>query len=171
MSDNKAEATYHGEELPRRTPLESLGDWGQSQTSPAPPVVPGRPMVSPGPAPWDSQVHQDLAVQHGWATPGRVYSGRASSTLAVWALVTGCVGVLAGWCLLGLPCIAAVILGHLAVSETKDDRKSGRGMAVAGLVLGYVALIPAVILFFWMVAGGLLGGGAAVVTPLPSSTF
>jgi hypothetical protein len=91
---------------------------------------------------------------------------RPSSTVAVWALVTGVVGVIAGWCLLGLPCVAAIILGHIGVNQTKNDAMTGRGMAVAGLVLGYVAMIPAVILFFWMVAGGLTGGaGAATTSP------
>jgi hypothetical protein len=110
-----------------------------------------RPWVSPGRPPWAGQ----YVVQ---AQP------QPSSTLAVWALITGVVGVLAGWCLLGLPCVAAVILGHLAVNQTKDGRITGRGMAVAGLVLGYVALIPAVILTFWFIAS-VAGGGAASVVP------
>lgn len=91
---------------------------------------------------------------------------RPASTVAVWALITGVVGVLAGWCLLGVPCIAAVVLGHVGMAQTKDGRLSGRGMAVAGLVLGYVALIPAVILFFWMVLGGI----GAAVSPSPEFT-
>lgn len=122
---------------------DDLARWGQP---PAPPVE--RPWVSPGPAPW---------------VP------RPSSTVAVWALATGVVGVLAGWCLFGLPCIAAVVLGHLGVNQTKDGAMSGRGMAVTGLILGYVALVPAIIMFVWLVAGGLAGGAASVVTPMPSA--
>ncbi len=84
-----------------------------------------------------------------------------SSNVAVWALVTGIVGLVSGWCLLGIPCIAAVLLGHIGVSETRNNAKSGRGMAVAGLIMGYVGVLPAVILFFWLV----MGGTAAIFTP------
>jgi hypothetical protein len=86
---------------------------------------------------------------------------RPASALAVWALVTGVTGLLAGWCLFGVPCLIAVILGHIALHETKDGEKTGRGMAVAGLILGYVALLPAVILAFWLI----LGAGGAAVAP------
>jgi hypothetical protein len=36
-------------------------------------------------------------------------------------------------------------------------------MAVAGLVLGYVAFIPAMIFTVWMI----VGGAAGMVTPVP----
>lgn len=37
--------------------------------------------------------------------------------------------------------ILAVIFGHIAMSRIKHDRTlGGRGMAVAGLVLGYIGL-------------------------------
>lgn len=78
---------------------------------------------------------------------------RQTSDLAVWALVTGVVGLLVGWCLLGLPCLAAVILGHLAMNDTNNEVKSGRGMAVTGLILGYIALVPAIAIFFFGVIG------------------
>jgi hypothetical protein len=174
MSDHKAEATYHGGELPQRSPLESFAQHG---APPEPPVQHedpdgGRPWVSPGRPPWDSRVHQELAVQHGW--PSRTVDARPNSTVAVWALVTGVVGVLAGWCLLGLPCLAAVVLGHVALSQTKTDQVKGRGLAIAGLVLGYVALIPALIFCLYAVIGV---GGAGVapapvgVTPSPWPSF
>jgi hypothetical protein len=71
--------------------------------------------------------------------------------------------------LFGLPCIAAVIVGHVALAETKDDAKTGRGMAVAGLVLGYVALAPAIIFFLWLIAGAGLAflPGSPTATPTP----
>lgn len=156
MSDDKRDATFHDGQSNYTDPAW-LGLMNQHGARP-PVVIPGpateRPFVSPGVPPWGS-LHQDI----GHEAP------RRSSTLAVWALVTGVVGVMAGWCLFGLPCIAAVVLGHVALNQTKDDRMTGRGMAVAGLVLGYVALIPAVILTFYVVAGGLLGTGGAVTAP------
>jgi hypothetical protein len=69
-----------------------------------------------------------------------------NSGAATASLVFGIIGIVGGWCLLGVPCLLAVILGHVGLSATKDNRMQGRGMAVAGLVLGYVCLIPAVVI-------------------------
>jgi hypothetical protein len=110
------------------------------------------------------------AVPLGYGNPVVFAPARPSSTSAVWALVLGLVGFFAGWCLLGIPCLLAVIVGHVALSDTKDDAKTGRGMAVAGLALGYVALAPAIILFFWIVLGGVLGGVGVAVTPTVTPT-
>jgi hypothetical protein len=97
---------------------------------------------------------------YGYAVPLVVaMPGRPSSAVAVWALVMGLVGIVTGWCLLGLPCIAAVILGHVALADTKSGEKSGRGQAIAGLALGYIALAPAIILFFLAVLGGMVESG------------
>jgi hypothetical protein len=55
--------------------------------------------------------------------------------LAVASLVLGLV-----W-LGGLGSLLAVIFGHVALSQIKQNpMQSGKGLAIAGLVLGYVAL-------------------------------
>jgi Domain of unknown function (DUF4190)/Protein of unknown function (DUF2510) len=45
--------------------------------------------------------------------------------------------------------ILAVIFGHIALGQLSrpDNRQDGRGMAIAGLVLGYAGIILAVLLF------------------------
>lgn len=83
---------------------------------------------------------------------------REQSSLAVWALASGIVGILIGWCFLGLPSIAAIVLGHMALEETKSGHVEGRGMAVAGLVMGYVTALPAILVFIFVVIGGAAGG-------------
>jgi hypothetical protein len=93
--------------------------------------------------------------QQGWVVQ------RPTSGLAVGALVAGLFGVLGGWCLCGLPCIAAVVLGHMATRETRTGARGGHGMAVAGLILGYVFVVPAIVLTFWVVLGGALQGASA----------
>jgi uncharacterized protein YqgC (DUF456 family) len=67
------------------------------------------------------------------------------SGAATAALVFGIIGVLGSWCLFGLPSIAAIVLGHMAARQTKNGARSGHGMGVTGLVLGYVVVIPAII--------------------------
>ncbi|MEU4477724.1 DUF4190 domain-containing protein [Micromonospora sp. NPDC023966] len=86
-----------------------------------------------------------------------------TSGMATASLVLGILGVLGGWCLFGLPCVLAVILGHLALRETRHGMRSGHGMAVAGLVLGYVFVGP-MILFTVMV---FFGSVLSAATPTP----
>ncbi|MBB5478712.1 DUF4190 domain-containing protein [Micromonospora parathelypteridis] len=69
-----------------------------------------------------------------------------TSGLAVASLIAGLVGVLGGWCLFGVPCVAAVILGHMATAATKRGERGGHGIAIAGLILGYIFVVPGVIL-------------------------
>jgi len=53
---------------------------------------------------------------------------------AVFSLVTGIIG-----CFLMVPSIFAIVLGHVALTKMKYDHSLvGRGMAIAGLVLGYL---------------------------------
>ncbi len=64
---------------------------------------------------------------------------RRDSTLAIVSLVSG----LLGWTLLPfVGAIAAIVTGHLAKKEIRESNNtlSGDGMALAGLILGYVQI-------------------------------
>jgi len=90
-------------------------------------------------------------------------SAPATSTLAVVSLVFG----ILAWCVLPFfGAVVAIVCGHLARSEIRNShpehRPEGDGMAVAGLVLGYVQLLLSVlfvslviaVLFFGFALGG-----------------
>ena len=59
---------------------------------------------------------------------------------AIASLVCGCVGVIC--CNIFIPSILAVIFGHIAKGEIRASggQQGGDGMALAGLILGYVGL-------------------------------
>jgi uncharacterized protein DUF1707/uncharacterized protein DUF4190 len=59
-----------------------------------------------------------------------------TSGLAAGALVCGILELFTA----GLTAIPAVILGHMARGEIRRTGKRGDGMAIAGLVLGYLAI-------------------------------
>lgn len=82
---------------------------------------------------------------------------KPTSGLALAALITGAAGVVL--CFTVLPSIAAVVLGHLAVKDTRSGERAGRGMAIAGLVLGYV-VVGAVGLYLTL---SLLGTGISTL--------
>lgn len=66
-------------------------------------------------------------------------AARPASGLAIASLVCGIVGVVFFWTgVLMLASIVAVITGHLALRQTKQNPAvGGRGMAFAGLIMGY----------------------------------
>jgi len=110
----------------------------------------------------------------GPAYPAPMYPGPVivnpqvpASGMATASMVLGILGVLGGWCLLGIPCIIAVVCGHIALTQTKDGSKSGRGQAVAGLIMGYLVVGPAIALFFLVVVGGIAGSVDPSVNPTP----
>lgn len=81
MSDNlfrTGRAPVYG-----HTPMDWLANYGAPPTPEPDPAVDREHYASPGPPPWDSQVHQDLAVQHGWKAPGEKRRG-----LPAWAWVS-----------------------------------------------------------------------------------
>ncbi|KZC40808.1 MULTISPECIES: DUF4190 domain-containing protein [Rhodanobacter] len=84
--------------------------------------------------------------------------GASTSSLAVVSLVFG----ILAWCVLPfIGAIVAIICGHLARGEIRrsplDARIEGDGMAVAGLVLGYVQLLLCVLAAFVLIAALIFG--------------
>lgn len=63
-----------------------------------------------------------------------------TSSWAVASLVLGIAGLLLLAAHLGFLALLAVIAGHAAVRDTRGGIRSGRGLAVVGLVLGYITL-------------------------------
>lgn len=81
---------------------------------------------------------------------------RQTSSLAVTSLVAG----ILGWTLLPvLGTIVAIITGHMARKEirTSGGRLDGDGLAIGGLVLGWVSAVLWVVgvLVFFLFLGGL----------------
>lgn len=85
-------------------------------------------------------------------------SGPATSSLAVVSLVFGVLG----WCILPfIGPIVAIICGHLARAEIRragvDGRMEGDGMAIGGLVLGYLQLAVGLLLVMAFIVFLVLG--------------
>ncbi|CBA15730.1 DUF4190 domain-containing protein [Xanthomonas albilineans] len=85
---------------------------------------------------------------------------RETNSLAVVSLVAG----ILGWTLMPLiGSLSAIITGHMARAEIRRDpqRFEGDGLAVGGLVLGWSAVVLAVIALLTMLAFLLFFGGLA----------
>ena len=72
--------------------------------------------------------------------PAPVGSKPPTNGKAIASLVCGCIGVIT--CCFIIPSILAVIFGHIAKGEIRasEGQQGGDGMALAGLILGYVGL-------------------------------
>ncbi len=131
---------------------------GQGQfSSPYPPVYgeSGRTGSAPGEAAYGQQ-GQPYGQPSPYAQPGgynaygqpAYYAVPAPKSLSIASMCCG-IAALVGFGVFLLPQVAAVILGHLALRR----EPAGRGMAIAGLVMGYVGIAVTILV---MVIFGLL---------------
>jgi hypothetical protein len=94
-----------------------------------------------------------------------------TSTMAIISLIGG----ITGWTILPLlGSIVAVITGHIAHSEIKKGGGmiTGKGMATAGLILGYLALAGGICVFCLVIILPLLGIGLSIpFLSTPVSTY
>ena len=97
-----------------------------------PPQYPGgnEPPYQPPMAPPPAYAPQGYA-------PAGVLPAAGNSGLATASMILGIVGLCTG-----IAGIAAVICGHMALNKIKQSNNmlQGRGMAIAGLVLGYLEI-------------------------------
>jgi hypothetical protein len=61
----------------------------------------------------------------------------ATNTLAIVSLIASCLGILCG----GISAIVGIVLGGVALSQIKQTREEGHGLAVAGIVIGVAVLL------------------------------
>ena len=82
-----------------------------------------------------------------------------TSAGAVWSFVLSLISLL---CLGPLTGIPAVICGHVSCSNIKKSQGtlSGGGLAVAGLVIGYIATVGWIMMFALGILGALIEAGA-----------
>lgn len=104
---------------------------------------PGGPPPPPAPPP-PGQEWQASA----YGQPGAPV-GAATNQKAIWALVLGILGLVCCGIFTAIP---ALILGNMARKEVvaNDGAQAGRGMAIAGIILGIVGIVLSLLLIaFW----------------------
>ncbi|HET8779503.1 MAG TPA: DUF4190 domain-containing protein [Agromyces sp.] len=112
-------------------------------TDPNRPDQPGSSVPPPAPA-----YGEPAAPAYGQPAAYGQPSGAKTNTLAIISLVASIAGIVILW---GIGSVVGVICGHISLSQIKKTGEQGRGMAVAGLIVGYVGIalaIIAVIIFF-----------------------
>ncbi|WP_232498009.1 DUF4190 domain-containing protein [Agromyces humatus] len=117
-----------------------------------PPVPPAPPAGAPA-APSAPAYGAPAAPAYGQPAPA--YGQPAGAKTNVLAIISLIASIAAFVILPFIGSIAGVICGHIALSQIKKTGEQGRGMAVAGLIVGYVGIVLAIIgtiVFFAIIA-------------------
>src|SRR6266852_913186 len=88
-------------------------------------------------APLHSAVQTPTALPPQPPPPIQVHASRPYNTWAIVSASFAASTILGTWCLGG---IIAVITGHVARSQIKRTGEAGEGLALAGLIAGYVSI-------------------------------
>ena len=107
---------------------------------------PGSPYAQPSGA--YSQPGSPYAQPSGAYSQQGYYGVPAEpKTLSIASMVCGIASVIMGWLL--LPQFAAIVTGHMALKR----EPGGRGMAITGLVLGYLCLLGYGVFWLLLIVG------------------
>lgn len=96
----------------------------QPPVPPVPPADGSTPPAAPAPPTEPAAPAQPAYPAYGQPAPG--YYAPPTNTLAILALVLGIV----------IP-VGGIICGHIALGQIKRTGEGGRGLALAGLIIGY----------------------------------
>ncbi|HRB03822.1 MAG TPA: DUF4190 domain-containing protein [Ilumatobacteraceae bacterium] len=104
---------------------------------PFPPSMPPGPPTGSGPGGF--QPAPGYGSPPGYQPYGFQPSGQQPSTsgMAIASLVCSLVGVV----VCGIPAVLGVIFGFIGLSQTKGGARNGRGMAIAGVVVGIAVVL------------------------------
>ena len=78
----------------------------------------------------------------------------SNSGMAIAAMVLSLVGIIPCFWLFQVPGLLGVIFGFVGLGQTKDNARRGRGMAIAGLVVGFVLLALCAIVWIYFATSG-----------------
>lgn len=121
--------------------------------APAAPVAPAAPAYEAPAAPAYTPPAAPAYAAPAYGAPAANYGqpvAQKTNTFAIISLVAS----IAGW-ITGITFIVGIIFGHISLSQIKKTGENGRGMAIAGLVVGYVGIaltIIGVIIFIAVLA-------------------
>lgn len=123
----------------------------------APPSSPTLPRVA-------SSVRASSGLEEGTVRQPIPTAVTPTSPQAIASLICGVLSLvfLAGFaCVAFIPMLLAILLGHGALSRIRNGTETGRGLAVAGLVLGYIVLAVHVLGLIILVLFLLFAGAVA----------
>jgi hypothetical protein len=129
---------------------------------PPPPPAPayGAPQAQPPAAPAYGQQPAYGQPAPAYGQPAAAYGQPAKKTnvLAIVSLIASIAGFVIAW---GIGSIVGIICGHISLGQIKKTGEEGRGLAVAGLIVGYIGLALAIlsVIILAIVLGSIAASG------------
>ena len=80
-----------------------------------------------------------------YGQPAAAYGGppaKKTNVLAIVSLIASIAGFVIAW---GIGSIVGIICGHISLGQIKKTGEEGHGLAVAGLIVGYIGLALAIL--------------------------
>jgi len=93
------------------------------------------------------------AIQNHQAYNQPVYQQSSTNVLAVIALAAGIAQVVLSF----IGAIAAVVLGHIALAQIKRTGDNGYGLALTGLILGYLGIALSILFIGYLIVVSVAG--------------
>ncbi|CAN5287491.1 hypothetical protein BH11ACT6_BH11ACT6_59620 [soil metagenome] len=124
-------------------PGDQTGEDPSSGAFEAPPTTyPPPAHGAPGPSPYPAGGYPP-PEGYGWGAVGAPVQQTATNTMAIASLVFSVLGIVP-FCG-GILSIVGITLGTVALSQIKETRQEGYGLAVSGIVVGVAMLIVGLI--------------------------
>ncbi|WP_254773799.1 DUF4190 domain-containing protein [Microbacterium sp. cf046] len=148
MSDTNPDGSTPVPPAPPAPPAYGSPDYAAAPpAAPAPPAyTPAPPAYTPAPPAYGTAPAYGAAPAYG--TSYGAYAPAKTNTLAIVSLVSSLVGI---FIIPFLGSLAGIITGHMSLGQIKRTGEQGRGLALAGTILGYVGLgfiVLGLIVFF-----------------------
>jgi len=93
-----------------------------------------------------------ITLNDNFDSQNRIIPDAQVSNLAIWSIVLGILSLTIFSFLTGIP---AIVCGNKAMSTIKTNASRGRGLALTGIIMGYLSVFIAVILIILILTGNL----------------
>jgi hypothetical protein len=117
-------------------------------TADLPGAMPAGPAPGAYAGPSYGPAQQYYAPAQGYGAGYQVAGYAPTNPLSIASLVCGLAQFLGFWVVTGIP---AIIMGHIARRQIRERGEQGDGMALAGLILGYIGLVLGIVLTIFII--------------------
>jgi hypothetical protein len=118
-----------------------------------PPPPPGDPFPQPPGWQQSGQVPQPPGYQP-YPAGAPLAAKQGNSGMAIASFVCSLVGVIPCFWLFQIMGLLGTIFGFVGLKQTKNHERGGRGLALAGVIIGIILVVVCVVIWVYLLASG-----------------
>lgn len=135
--------SYDAPQYPPAPQYDAAPQYDTAPQYPAPPQYPAAPQYDTAPPYGSAPQQYPPPGPYGAAAP-YPYAQQKTNTLAIVSLIASLVGIVGILPFIGS--LVGVITGHMSLNQLKTSGEKGRGLALAGTIVGWVGLTFTIII-------------------------